>query len=58
MTSPVQKSLENFENFKFDPFDSKDTPLENSNDPEKKVYNNIKAVDTQYYFPKFFTDSS
>ena len=58
MTSPVQKSFENFENFKFNPFDSKDVLLENSNDPDKNFYNNIKAVDTQYYFPKFFNDSS
>ena len=58
MTSPVQKSFENFENSKFNPFDSKDVLLENSNDPDKNFYNNIKAVDTQYYFPKFFNDSS
>ena len=58
MTSPVQKSFENFENFKFNPFDSKDVLLENSNDPDKNFYNNIKDVDTQYYFPKFFNDSS
>ena len=58
MTSPVQKSFGDFENFKFDPFDSKEVLLENSNDPDKKFYNNIKAVDMQYYFPKFFSDSS
>ena len=58
MTSPVQKSFENFENSKFNPFDSKDVLLENSNDPDKNFYNNIKDVDGQYYFPKFFNDSS
>ena len=51
MTSPVQESFENFENLKFDPFESKDILLDDSNDPDKNFYNNIQAVDTQYYFP-------
>ena len=51
MTSPVQESFENFENLKFDPFESKDVLLENSNDPDKNFYNNIQAVYTQYYLP-------
>ena len=49
MTSPVQESFENFENLKFDPFESKDVLLDDSNDPDKNFYNNIRAVDTQYY---------
>ena len=51
MTSPVQESFENFENLKFDTSESKDVLLDDSNDPNKNFYNNIKAVDTQYYFP-------
>ena len=51
MTSPVQESFENFENLKFDPFESKDVLLDDSNDPDKNFYNNIQAVDTQYYLP-------
>ena len=51
MTSPVQESFENFENLKFDPFKSKDVLLDDSNDPDKNFYNNIQAVDTQYYLP-------
>ena len=51
MTFPVQKSFENFENLKFDPFESKDVLLGDSNDLDKNFYNNIQAVDTQYYFP-------
>ena len=49
MTSSVQESFENFENLKFDPFESKDVLLDDSNDPDKTFYNNIQAVDTQYY---------
>ena len=48
--SPVQESFENFENLKFDPFELKNFVLDDSNDPDKNFYNNIKAVDTQYYF--------
>ena len=51
MTSPVQESFENFENLKFDPFESKDVLLDGSNDPDKSFYNNIQAVDMQYYLP-------
>ena len=51
MTSPVQESFENFKNLKFDPFESKDVLLDDSNDLGKNFYNNIQAVDTQYYFP-------
>ena len=51
MTSPVQESCENFENLKLDPFESKDVLLDDSNDPDKNFYNNIQAVDTQYYLP-------
>ena len=51
MTSPVQESFENFGNLKFDPFESKDVLLDDSNDPDKIFYNNIQAVDTQYYLP-------
>ena len=51
MNSPVQESFENFENLKFDPFESKDVLLDDSNDPDKNFYNNIQAVDTQYYLP-------
>ena len=51
MTSPVQESFENFENLKFDAFESKDVLLDDSSDPDKNFYNNIKATDTQYYFP-------
>ena len=35
MTSPVQESFENFENLKFDTFESKDVLLGDSNDPDK-----------------------
>ena len=48
--SPVQESFENFENLKFDPFELKDFLLDDTNDPDKNFYNNIKAVDTQCYF--------
>ena len=51
MTFPVQESLENFENLKFDTFELKDVLLDDSNDPDKNFYNSIKAIDTQYYFP-------
>ena len=51
MTSPVQESFENFENVKFDDFESKDVILDDSKDPNKNFYNNIKAINTQYYFP-------
>ena len=51
MNSPVQESFENFENLKFDPFESKDVLLDDSNDPNKNFYNNIQAVDMQYYLP-------
>ena len=51
MTSPVLESFKNFENLKFDPFDSKDVLLDDSNVSDKNFYNNIKTVDTQYYFP-------
>ena len=51
ITSPIQESFENFENLKFDPFESKDVLLDDPNDPDKNFYNNIQAVDTQYYFP-------
>ena len=44
MTSPVQESFESFENLKFDPVESKDILLDDSNDPDKNFYNNIKAV--------------
>ena len=40
MTFSVQESLE-----------PKDVLLDDSNDPDKNFYNNIQAVDTQYYFP-------
>ena len=51
MTFPVQKSFENFENLKLHPFESKDVLLDDSNDPDKDFYNNIEAIDTQYYLP-------
>ena len=51
MTSSVQESFENFENLKFDAFESKDVSLDDSNNPNKNFYNNIKAIDTQHYFP-------
>ena len=51
MTSPVQEFLENFENLKFDPFESKDVLLDDLNDPDKNLYNNIKAIYTQHYSP-------
>ena len=51
MTSPVQGSCENFENSKFDPFESSDVLLDDLNDHDKNFYNNIPAVDTQYYLP-------
>ena len=51
MTSPVQKSFENFKNLKFNPFESKDFLLDDSNNPDKNFYNNIKAVHRQYHFP-------
>ena len=46
MTSPVQESFGNFENLKFDPFESQDVLLDDSNDPDKNFYNNIQAADT------------
>ena len=51
MTPPVQESFENFENVKFDDFESKDVILDDSKDPNKNLYNNIKAINTQHYFP-------
>ena len=45
------RSFENFENLKFNAFESKDVLLNDSNDPNKNFYNNIKAIDTQYYLP-------
>ena len=41
MTSLVQESFENFENLKFDPFESKDILVDDSNNPDKNFYNNI-----------------
>ena len=49
MSSSVQESFENFENFKFDPDESKDVLLDDWNDPDKNFCNNIQAVDTQYF---------
>ena len=51
MTSPVQESFDNFENLKFDPFESKNVLLNDSNDPDKNFYNNIQAIDMQYCLP-------
>ena len=51
MFSAVQESFGNFENLKFDSFESKDVLLDDSNDPDKNLYNNIQAVDTQFYLP-------
>ena len=51
MNSPVQESFENFENLKFDPLELKDVLLDDSNDSDKNFYNNIQAVDTEYYLP-------
>ena len=51
MNSPVQEPFENFENVKFDTFEPKDFLLDDSNDPNKNFYNNIKTNDTEYYFP-------
>ena len=51
MTSPAQKSFENFKNLKFNPFESKDVLSDDSNNPDKNFYNNIKAVHRQYHFP-------
>ena len=47
MTFSVQESLE-----------PKDVLLDDSNDPDKNFYNNIQAVDTQYYFPWEFLSLS
>ena len=58
MTSPVQESLENFENLKLDAFESKDVFLDDSNDPNKNFCNKIQAIDTQYYFPLELLSSS
>ena len=35
MASPIQESFENFENLKFDAFESKDVLLDDWNDPNK-----------------------
>ena len=51
MICPVQEFFENFQNLIFDPFESKEALLDDSNDPDKIYYNNIQAVDTQYCFP-------
>ena len=51
MTSSVQEFFENFENLKFDSFETKDVLLNDSNDPDKNFHNNIQDVGTQYYFP-------
>ena len=51
MTSLVQESLKNFENLKFHSSEWKDVLLDDSKDPAKNFYNNIQAVDTQYFFP-------
>ena len=49
MISPLQESVENFENLKFDPFESKDVLLDDSSDHDKNIFDNIQAVNTQYY---------
>ena len=36
---------------KLDAFESKDVLLDDSNDPNKNFCNNMKATETQYYFP-------
>ena len=36
---------------KFNPFESKNVLLDDSNDPDKNFYNYIEAIDMQYYFP-------
>ena len=46
MTSSVQEFFENFENFKFDSFETKDVLLNDSNDPDKNFHNNIQDVGT------------
>ena len=51
ITLPVQEYFDNFKYLKFDPFESKDVLLDDLNDSDKNVYKNIKAIDTQYYFP-------
>ena len=58
MISPVQESFENFESLKFDPFESKDVLLDDSNDPDKNFYNNIQGIDMQYYLPSEFLSLS
>ena len=50
MTSSVQESFENFKHLKSDPFQSKGVLLDDLNNPDKKVYNSIQAIDTQNYF--------
>ena len=58
MTSSVHETFENFENLKFDPFDSNDVLFDDSNDPNKNFHYNIKTIDTQYYFPSELLSSS
>ena len=46
MTSSVQEFFENFENLKFDSFETKDVLLNDSNDTDKNFHNNIQDVGT------------
>ena len=45
MASPVQDSLEHFENLKFNPFEWKDFLLDDSK-TDKSFYYNIQAIGT------------
>ena len=44
MTYPVQESFENFENLKFDPFESKKVLLDDSNGPDKTTIVTFKSL--------------
>ena len=46
MTSPIWESFKDLENLKFDPFESREVLLDDSNDPEQNFFNKIPAADT------------
>ena len=58
MNPLTQEPFKSFENLKFDPFDSNEILLNNSNDPDKNFYNEIQSLDTPYFFPEELSSDS